>query len=313
MEILLSSSHPMTIMEALQWANNKLRKVNVDSPMLDAEILLAYALSMSKAWLFAHFNDRLKTHQLENFRILIDRRAEREPVAYIIGSKAFYGRDFLVNPSVLIPRPETETMVEEALTLLKDTDHEHALICDVGTGSGAIAVTIACETKLPVIAIDIDESALAVAKQNATNLNASEWINFQRGSLAEPLVRIFKTIRGQSAVKTSSVYPYKHLLIVANLPYLTESRMETVEPEVRNYEPRLALVAGADGMDAYFELFRNLRANRHFLPRRVSVLIEIDPNQHRLAVELISHNFPAAKPLTKKDLHGDDRVVVVEI
>ncbi len=300
-------------MEALQWANNKLRKAGVDSPMLDAEILLAYCLETPKAWLFAHFNDRLKTHQLERFHTMIDRRTAREPVAYLIGKKGFYGRDFAVNASVLIPRPETETLVEEALAILTDTDPEHTLVCDIGTGSGAIAVTLACETKLPVIAIDVSEEALVVAKQNAATLCAGELIDFQLGHIAEPLVRIFKTIRGQSAVKTSSVYPFKYLLITANLPYLPESRMETVEPEVRDYEPRRALIAGADGMDAYFELFRQLRASRKILPRTLNIIIEIDPNQRHLIVNIISHNFPNAKSEIKKDLRGDDRVVVVEV
>jgi release factor glutamine methyltransferase len=303
----------MTIMEALQWANNKLHKVGIDSPMLDAEILLANAIGTPKAWLFAHFSDNLKAHQLERFHILIDRRAAREPVAYLVGKKSFYGRDFVVNPSVLIPRPETETLIEEALTILKDADVEHTLISDIGTGSGAIAVTLAAETKLPVIAIDIDEQTLKVAKQNAINAGVQELIDFQCGNIAEPLVRIFKTIRKQTTIKTSSVYPFKHLLITANLPYLPESRMETVEPEVRDFEPRGALVAGADGMDAYFELFRQLRSNRKTLPRALTVLIEIDPNQKNLALDLICHNFPNAKPAIKQDLHGDDRVIIVEI
>lgn len=300
-------------MEALQWANNKLRKSNVDSPMLDAEILLAHALETPKAWLFAHFSDKIKIHQLERFHTLIDRRAAREPIAYIVGKKEFYGRDFVVNPSVLIPRPETETLIEEALAILKDTDAEHTLLCDIGTGSGAIAITLAAETKLPVIASDLDKQALAVASQNATNNEMSELVDFQHGNLAEPVVRIFKSIRNQKHVKTSSVYPFKHLLVAANLPYLPESRMETVEPEIRDHEPRLALVAGADGLDAYFELFRQLRTNRKILPRSLTVLIETDPNQRRLITDLICHDFPNAKPIFKQDLHGVDRVVVVEI
>lgn len=281
--------------------------------MLDAEILLAHALETPKAWLFAHFSDKIKIHQLERFHTLIDRRAAREPIAYIVGKKEFYGRDFVVNPSVLIPRPETETLIEEALAILKDTDAEHTLLCDIGTGSGAIAITLAAETKLPVIASDLDKQALAVASQNATNNEMSELVDFQHGNLAEPVVRIFKSIRNQKHVKTSSVYPFKHLLVAANLPYLPESRMETVEPEIRDHEPRLALVAGADGLDAYFELFRQLRTNRKILPRSLTVLIETDPNQRRLITDLICHDFPNAKPIFKQDLHGVDRVVVVEI
>lgn len=302
----------MTIMEALQWANNKLRKAGVDSPMLDAEILLAFALSSSKSWLFAHFGDKLKTHQEEKFLELVTRREDREPVAYIVGKKAFYGRDFVVDRHVLIPRPETETMVELALKLIAGKDSERTLIADLGTGSGAIAVSLAAETKLPVIAVDIDDVALEIAKKNATTLIPETTVDFQAGNLAEPIIRIFKTIRGQTNVQTSSVYPFKTLLLTTNLPYLSEVRMDNLQAEVR-HEPELALRAGADGLDAYWELFRQLRDQRKILPRELIVLIEIDPEQLKAAEKLILHNFPSAKLTTHQDLHGDDRVVEAHV
>lgn len=302
----------MTIMEALQWGNNKLRKAGVDSPMLDAEILLAFALDSPKSWLFAHFADKLKTHQEEKFLELIDRREDREPVAYLVGRKAFYGRDFVVDKNVLIPRPETETMVELALKFLAGKDPERTLIADLGTGSGAIAATLAAETQMPVIAADIDEAALEVARRNAATLVPETAVDFQRGNLAEPIVRIFKTIRGQTNVQTSSVYPFKTLLLTANLPYLSEVRMDNLQAEVR-HEPALALRAGADGLDAYWELFRQLRDDRKILPRELIVLIEIDPEQLQAAEKLILHNFPSAKLTTHQDLHGDDRVVEVHV
>ncbi|MBI5794523.1 peptide chain release factor N(5)-glutamine methyltransferase [Candidatus Uhrbacteria bacterium] len=303
----------MTVMEALQWANNKLRKAGVDSPMLDAEILLSHTLEVSKSWLFSHFTDPLKTHQREKFHLLVDRRTAREPVAYLVGKKSFYGRDFHVNTFVLIPRPETEVLVEAALEILKDADPERTLLADVGTGSGAIAVTLACETELPVIAIDIDASALSVAKQNAALCGVADHVDFKLGNLAEPLVRLFKTIREQKTVKTSSVYPFKHLIVTANLPYLPESRIERLEPEIRSYEPHLALASGTDGLDHYFELFRQIHHDRKVLPRRVSVIIEIEPDQRAAIEKTIHHDFPAAKPVVQKDLHGHDRVVSVEI
>ncbi len=295
-------------MEALQWANNKLRKASVDSPMLDAEILLAYSLDTSKAWLFAHFADKLKTHQEEKFFELINRREDREPVAYLVSKKAFYGRDFVVDKHVLIPRPETETMIELAIKTLAHIDPERTLIADLGTGSGAIAVTLAAETNLHVIGVDIDEAALEIAKKNAASLVPETAVDFQAGNLADPIIRIFKTIRGQTNVQTSSVYPFKTLLITANLPYLSQSRMDNLQAEVR-HEPELALRAGADGLDAYWELFRQLHIDRKILPRELIVLIEIDPEQRQAAEKLILHNFPSAKLETHQDLHGDDRVI----
>ncbi len=302
----------MTIMEALQWANNKLRKAGVDSPMLDAEILLAFCVNVPKTWLFSHFADTLKTHQEEAFFQFVKRREDREPVAYLIGKKAFYGRDFLVDRNVLIPRPETETLIELAITYLADRDPERTLVADLGTGSGAIAVTLAAETQLPVIAVDVDENAVEIARKNASVLVPETAVDFQVGNLAEPIIRIFKTIRGQTNVQTSSVYPFKTLVLTANLPYLSEVRMDNLQAEVR-HEPELALRAGADGLDAYWSLFRQLRDDRKILPRELIIFIEIDPEQQQAAEKLILHNFPSATLNAHQDLHGDVRVIEIHI
>ena len=303
----------MTVMEALQWANNKLKKSNVDSSMLDAEILLAFVLEISKAKLFSRFNEPLKIHHHERFCELVNRRASREPVAYLIGKKAFYGREFEVNAHVLIPRPETETLIEHALIAVQQTDKERTLIADIGTGSGIIAITMAIETQLPVIAIDIDPNALAIAKKNAAALVQEDTIEFQCGNLAEPLIKLFKTIRSQKNKQTSSVYPFKTLVITANLPYLPEHHMETLEPEVQKFEPRLALVSGIDGLDAYWELFRQLRTHHDLLPREILVFIEMDPEQRPWIEKMISHNFPEAQMKTYQDLHANDRVISIQI
>jgi release factor glutamine methyltransferase len=303
----------MTIIEALQWANNKLRKSRVESPMLDAEILLAHALGVNKVRLFSHSNDKIKTHLLEKFQISVDRRASREPIAYIIGEKEFYGRLFNVNPSVLIPRPETETLIDESLAILKTTDSDTTLLCDIGTGSGAIVITLASETQLSAIAIDIDDGAIQTAKENSCKNGTQNLIDFRIGNLAAPLINIFKTIHANKSIKTSSVYPYKHLLITANLPYLKEQKIDNLQPEVRNFEPRVALVSGEDGLDAYRELFTQLRSSRKSLPRKTTVIIEIDPDQTTQVVNMISIAFPDAKTEIKKDLRGDDRVVIAEL
>jgi release factor glutamine methyltransferase len=302
----------MTVIEALQWANNKLKKANVDSPMLDAEILLANLLKQKKSWLFAHFADKLKTHHEEQFKQVIQRRAGREPVAYLTGVKEFYGRSFYVSPATLIPRPATETLIETGLKILENTDPERTLICDIGTGSGAIGLTLAKETSIPTIISDISKEALEIADKNAKNLE-TEQVDVQHGNLAEPLIRMFKTIRGQTDVQTSWMYPFSHLLISANLPYLPTSMMEHTQPEVRDHEPRLALVAGDDGLDAYWELFRQLRTHRTILPKHLYVLIELDPEQRKGAEGLILQTFPDADIQCHKDLQGLDRIIEAKI
>lgn len=303
----------MSILEALQWANNKLKKAGVESPMLDAEIILSYILDLSRARLFAHGNDILKPHQQERLLSLIERRSSFEPVAYIIGEKTFYNKDFLVNPFVLIPRPATETLVQEALDIsTKINDPEHILFADIGTGSGAIAITLTDETKIPVVAVDINPRALSVAKTNARNHKVEELIDFREGDLLMPIVDLFESMRASSKQAVSSVYPFKYLIICANLPYLTNSQMESIQKDVR-YEPKDALQAGPDGLEAYWRLFKQINKMRDILPRYVYTLIEIDPSQSTRAVELISHQFPRAKTQIKKDLQGLDRVIISEL
>lgn len=302
----------MTILEALQWANNKLKKAGIESPMLDAELLLASVLDVPKSWLFGHIADDLKPHQEEKFFILVDRRLKHEPVAYLINKKGFFGRDFFVDPSVLIPRPATEAMIEYALDTFSRCDRDKTLFVDIGTGSGAIAVTLAAETQTPVLAIDVDQSALVTAKKNAQIIAVEEHIDFQHGSLLEPLVALFETIRASGNPSISSVYPFKDLIVCANLPYLTTAQMDILDPDVR-FEPVRALVAGVDGLDAYWDLFRQFKKNREILPRNIFVFIEIDPDQADRSIKLIKHYFPEAVTRTEKDLQKNDRVVIAEI
>lgn len=302
----------MTILEALQWANNKLKKVGIESPMLDAELLLASVLDVPKSWLFGHIADDLKPHQEEKFFTLIDRRLKHEPVAYLMNKKGFYGRDFFVDPSVLIPRPATETMIDHALDIFSKCDRDKTLFVDIGTGSGAIAVTLAAETQTPVLAIDVDQSALVTAKRNAQSISVEEHIDFQHGSLLEPLIALFKKIRTSNNPNISSVYPFKDLIVCANLPYLTTAQINTLDLDVR-FEPVRALVAGVDGLDAYWDLFRQFKKQRETLPRHITVLIEIDPDQVHRSLQLIRHYFPESTIRTEKDLQKNDRIVIAEI
>lgn len=302
----------MTIMEALQWANNKLKKAGVDSPMLDAEIILANILEVPKSWLFAHFADELKTHHEERFNLLISRRLKHEPIAYIIQKKPFYGRDFFVDASVLIPRPATETLIQEALSHFKSIDPELTIITDTGTGSGAIAVTLAKETGSPVIATDIDEEALIIAKQNIKTHGVEKQVDVQHGNLLEPITKLFNTIRSSGNPNVSSIYPFKHLVICANLPYLSTNQMDTLQKDAR-YEPVRALVSGVDGLDAYWALFRQIKQHRALLPRHVQIFIEIDPEQTKRALTMIKHNFPESNPVVIKDLQNHDRIISTEL
>ncbi len=228
----------------------------------DAEILLCHALGRDKAWLLAHINHGFEVEQGERYDVLLARRATGEPIQYITGEAEFYGLPFRVTPDVLIPRPETEHVVEKVIELAGY--FERPRIVDVGVGSGAIAVTLA--RKLPhaqVAATDISLRALAIARENAKN-NGVE-LRFLEGNLLAP-------VAGE-----------KFEIVVSNPPYVPETDRATLSVEVREYEPALALFAGDDGLDVY----------RRLIPAAFGVLT---PGGY-LALEIGSGQSPAITEL----------------
>ena len=283
----------MTILEALATASKLLKasQINLDysSPMLDAEVLLCSVLSLTKPQLFSHANKELQTHEQALFFALIDRRVHHEPIAYLVGSKPFYGRTFTVNRHVLIPRPATECLVETALRTLATQKKDSTLVTDIGTGSGAIALTIAAESGFPVIACDISEEALTVTRTNAQLLNIVDLIDTRKGHLLEPLIEVCKRLK-----QTKGVPHYTHLLIIANLPYLTLETWKAASPELRLYEPVSAFLGGIDGLDLYRQLFHMIRQERDLLPIHITCIIEIDPHQTKKTEELIRLLLPYA-------------------
>lgn len=305
----------MTIVEAIKWGNEKLKENFIEtdnsaSPLLDTQVLLAAILKTPTSYLFTHLDQKLKETELEKFRKFIHRRNKKEPVAYIVGEKEFYKKTFLVNPSVLIPRPATETLIEIAkkITQTSLVTPEAAWFADIGTGSGAVAITLAAETKCPVIASDISPEALVVAKKNAEKNQVAKLVDFRWGDLLEPLIKIFQALENSFQKK-----PCSRLIICANLPYLSHRQWQNSDPGVRDFEPAAALTAGHDGLDFYWRLIRDLKQHRHLFPSQLTVLLEIDSGQTEKIISIIKHNFPAVEPGIFKDLEGWDRIVVVEI
>lgn len=290
----------MTILELLSWAGNVLKSTNAtrsvpQNARLDAQVLLSHVLDVNSAYLFTHGDETLTTNKIETFQRLIERRSRHEPVAYLTQIKEFFGRDFFVNNHVLIPRPDTEVLIEET----KKAVTPASTIVDIGTGSGAIAITLALETMLPTIAIDISLDAITVAKHNAKTLGAK--LAIIQGDLFEPIAKIYPP-------------PSNHFVIVANLPYLTPWQWEALDPDVKTYEPKLALVGGADGLTLYDKLCEQLRSYIHEQSRRghritVDLFIEIDQSQKATAPALIKSHFPAVQFSVILDLAKKERVV----
>ncbi len=295
----------MTIKQSLIWATKILKKSKNSSPALDAEILLSFTIKKPKEFLYAHSEKKLATGQFNKFKNLIARRAKHEPVAYIISHKFFYGVDFFVDKNVLIPRPETETLVETAI------DKNPTSIVDVGTGSGAIAITLA--KNLPdtkIFATEFSPGAIKLARKNILHYKVA--VTLLHGNLLKPFLKKYK------------ISGLKSLLIVANLPYLTTRQWQKTQPEIKKYEPQQALDGGKDGLKYYRELLGQLKKLKvSSLKFQVSCLFEIDPSQAEPITKLIHQYFGKSPPSRlrgllrfcdiKKDLAGRDRVVIIKI
>ncbi len=239
---------------------------------------------------------------------LIARRVRREPTAYILGHKEFYGLDFLVNRNVLVPRPESETLVEQAFRRIMNYESGlmDTVVIDVGTGSGAIAVALAKELRikneeLRVFAIDNSREALSVARRNAKRHGVARKIKFLRGNLLEPFLRTHKR-------KNLRI---DELVVVANLPYLPTAEWRAAAPEVRKWEPRQALDGGRDGLKYYREMFRQVLGFRFQVSG--TILCEICPHQVAPFKRMVRQYFKKAQFRVVKDLSGRARVISVNI
>ncbi|MBN1659252.1 MAG: peptide chain release factor N(5)-glutamine methyltransferase [Anaerolineae bacterium] len=279
----------MPIGTAVEQARLQLKSEGVESPRLDAELLLAHVLGATRALVLAHPERRLTPKDLTHYRALVERRASREPLAYIVGHREFYGLDFAVDQRVLIPRPETELLVERAVAFARQVPAPR--IADVGAGSGAIAVTLAVQLPASTVyAVDASAGALEMTGENARRHGVTIRVHCLQGYLLEPL-------------------PERVHLIVANLPYVTTAEWAELMPEIRDHEPRQALDGGEDGLD----LVRGLLASAG--PRLEpggTVMLEIGAEQGEAARAAAHEQFPQARVHVEQDYAGLDRLVVIE-
>ncbi len=278
----------MTLAEALHAAQSRLHQADIDDANLEAEVLLRHALGLDRAALFSRFEEEIDEEQRVALGRLVERRAAHEPTAYIIGHKEFYGIDLEVSPDSLIPRPETELLVDEAL---RGTPKGPCALADVGTGCGAVAIALAM--RLPhhtVYAIDCSEKALALTARNVERLGLSDRISLLHGDLVNPLPRAVE-------------------VIAANLPYVKTSDWQELPPEIRDHEPRDALDGGPDGTAALERLLRS--AVSHLRPGGCLVA-EIAWDEGERLMKLARECFPEAQVSVIKDFAGLDRILRVE-
>lgn len=280
----------MNVWEALGLGKRLLSQVS-EEPELDAELFLRHSLALDRTSLYARLPEEMSTEQEKRYRDLLVRRITHEPTAYILGHKEFFALDFLVTPAALIPRPETETLVELAIAFVRrHIAGRDAVIADVGTGCGAIAISIAhALPEAGVIAIDSSADALALAEYNAERNKLRGRIRFIQGDLLEPL-----------GIPVD--------LLIANLPYIPTADFERLPPEIRDHEPRASLDGGPDGLSVIERFLQ--QAPEHLQPRG-AIFAEIG-HQHEISATRIAGSvFPQAYVEVVADLAGIPRILTI--
>ena len=282
----------MEVKEALHAGRHKLAQANIDEPVTEAEILLRHALDWSRSQLYADWDQDISRDAWYSYSRLLERRLEGEPSAYITAHREFYGLDFRVDNRVLIPRPESELLVEQVIGYLTHYcgSSSPVLIADIGTGSGALAIALA--KNIPnafVYATDVSKEALEVADINARNHDAADRVSLLHGDLLEPLHHLVD-------------------VIVSNPPYVTRGDYEVLSREIREYEPAIAIDGGPDGLDVIYRLLNQVQSK---LKTGGALFMEIGYDQGQRVETLAKTLFPQAQIGLTEDMSGIDRVLTV--
>ena len=280
----------MTVLEVIQRSSEFLIRKGVDSPRLQVELLLAHVLQTPRMKLYLNFERALSDEELNRLRELVKRRGEREPLQHILGSTSFCGLEMAVSRNALIPRPETELLAERAIAFLSALPAQAPTLLDFGTGSGCLAVAIAARCPGATLhALDISESALKLARENADRHRVSDRIQFHLGD-------------GFTALPAQAQFD----LIVSNPPYIPSAEIETLQAEVRNHDPRLALDGGPDGLGFYRRLATE---SGHWLQPSGRLMVELGDGQATAAHGLFTTAGWTVEGV-EKDYGGSDRILI---
>jgi release factor glutamine methyltransferase len=296
----------VTVLEAIQKSAEFLGKKNVESSRLQTELLLAHLLKMPRMKLYLNFERDLSTDETNQFRELIKRRATREPLQHIVGSTSFCGHEIVVNKNALVPRPETELLAEAGWKFLQGRvgspqpavahsenvpNHKLAAL-DFGTGTGCIAIALAAKCPdAKIVALDIAADALMLAKENAAKNNVAERIEFLQGD-------------GFAALSTETKFD----LLISNPPYIASAEIETLQPEVINFDPRNALDGGADGLD-FYRMFATQA--KSFLKPDGKIMLEFGDGQAE-AIKKIFENEKWIVEEIKSDYSHRERILIAK-
>jgi release factor glutamine methyltransferase len=281
-----------TIQKLLNWINEYLTNKGIESPRLSAEILLSGVLGLKRIELYTQFDKTVAAEQLDKLRDLVRRAGQQEPVAYLVGKTEFYSMELNITSACMIPRPETELLVERAIEFLR-TRHGTQFVCDLCTGSGCIAVAIGKNfPDARIIATDICDEALAIADENIKKHQLKNKITLLCGDLFDPII--------------SGLDVEKFDLIVCNPPYVSSAEYEKLDKNVKDYEPRKALFAGIDGLDIYRRIIEKAD---EFLKPDAALMMEIGYAQGPAIRELLEQSGAFTEIKIEKDFHNNDRIV----
>ena len=291
-ETAIAQENPFSIRSALLWGAQVLSQAGLENSRLDAEVLLRHVLNMEKEQLCVNGDAPISAGQQMEFRGLLLRRSRREPVAYITGHKEFWSMDFFVTPAVLIPRPETELLVEVALQYVTQlASGSPVKVLDVGAGSGAISVCLAKgQAAWQIFAVDISPVALDVARLNARRHGVADRIRFLPGDLFAPIKPLPETFD----------------LIVSNPPYIRSGELSMLAPEICEWEPTVALDGGVDGLDTYRRI---IEEGHSYLTTGGSIVLEIGADMASAVADLFSRSGYYGPVSVYQDYAGKDRVI----
>lgn len=281
-----------TIQKLLNWTTEYLTNKGVDSPRLSSELLISYVVGFKRIELYTQFNKQVPQDQLDKLHDLVKRAGLHEPVAYLTGKTEFYSLEFDITADCMIPRPETELLVQRSIEFLR-TRSGIQYVCDLCTGSGCIAVAIAKNfPDARVTATDISAAALAVAARNVEKHKIQEKVRLLCGDLFEPIIQQLDV--GQFD------------LIVCNPPYVSTAEYEKLDKNVKDYEPEFALLAGEDGLDVYQRIIEKVD---EFLRPGAALMLEIGYAQGPAVRELLGRIGALTEIKIEKDFHNNDRIV----
>ncbi len=282
-----------TIQKLLNWVTEYFTEKGLESPRVSAELLVSDVLKLKRIELYTQFDKPVGKELLDKLHELVKRAGEHEPIAYLTGKCEFYSLEFHITPACLIPRPETELLVERTIEFLQKRGGEQ-LLCDLCTGSGCIAVAVAKNyANAKIIATDVSDDALEVAEQNVEKYQLGERIKLLHGDLFEPLIQPLDRCEFD--------------LIICNPPYVTSGEFERLDKNVREYEPKSALLAGADGLDIYRRIAERVE---EFLKEDSALMLEIGYRQGAEVKKLLEDTGIFSEVAVHKDYHDNDRIVV---